>query len=89
MNDAGSEAKPETIPSALLMTDSLRCLELMSACQEALAEADRAGVIERIWNKDAALWSPEESHQKIIRNSLGWLTVANAMLAVAGELRFC
>jgi glucose-6-phosphate isomerase len=88
MNDAGSEAKPETIPSALLMTGLAAVPGTYEArVREALAEADRAGVIERIWNKDAALWSPEESHQKIIRNSLGWLTVANAMLAVAGELR--
>jgi glucose-6-phosphate isomerase len=53
----------------------------------ALGEATRVNVIERIWNRDASLWKNEESHQKIIRNSLGWLTVATEMLAVADELR--
>jgi transaldolase / glucose-6-phosphate isomerase len=53
----------------------------------ALKEAVRIDAIERIWNRDASLWKSEEPHQKIIRNSLGWLTVATEMLAVADELR--
>ncbi len=58
------------------------------ACvRAALEEAIRTNVIKRIWNKDASLWKNEESHQKIIRNSLGWLTVATEMLAVADELK--
>jgi transaldolase/glucose-6-phosphate isomerase len=55
--------------------------------REALEQATRTNVIGRIWNKDASLWKREESHQKIIRNSLGWLTVATEMLAVADELK--
>ncbi|MCG3205183.1 MAG: Transaldolase [Elusimicrobia bacterium] len=31
--------------------------------------------IKRVWEKDASLWKSEEAHQKIIKNSLGWLTV--------------
>lgn len=31
--------------------------------------------IEKLWKKDATLWKSEEAHQKIIKNSLGWLTV--------------
>src|SRR6266545_4540858 len=58
------------------------------ACvRAALEEAIRTNVIKRIWNKDASLWKNEESHQKIIRNSLGWLTVPTEMLAVVDELR--
>jgi glucose-6-phosphate isomerase len=55
--------------------------------QATLADARKAKVIERIWTKDAALWKQEESHQKIIRNSLGWLTVATKMLEVTDDLR--
>jgi len=51
-----------------------------------LDEAEASGVIGRIWSRDAALWKAEEKHQQIIKNSLGWLTVAGEMLAVAGEL---
>ncbi len=53
----------------------------------ALEETIRTEAIQRIWKKDASLWKSEESHQKIIRNSLGWLTVATEMLAVADELK--
>ncbi|MCA1629233.1 MAG: bifunctional transaldolase/phosoglucose isomerase [Acidobacteria bacterium] len=38
------------------------------------------------WRKDAALWKEDEASQKIIRNSLGWLTVAEQMGGVADEL---
>lgn len=92
MKDAGSEAKRETdrnAPVATSQTASLGSYEVR--VRAALAEADSAGVIERIWQKDAALWAkdgkPEESQQKIIRNSLGWLTVPGEMLAALEDLR--
>ena len=56
------------------------------AVQEDLAEAQSANVVKRIWEKDASLWKTEAAHQKIINHSLGWLTVANEMLAVVDEL---
>jgi glucose-6-phosphate isomerase len=92
MNDAGSEAKRETdrsTPPNASLTASLGDYE--ARVRTALAEADRDSVIERIWNKDVALWTKEgkeaAAQQTIMRNSLGWLTVAGEMLAVAGELR--
>ena len=91
MKDAGIEAKrdPEldtsNFKSANGLTASLGNYE--GSVRETLAEADRTNVIERIWNKDATLWKQEEAHQKIIVNSLGWLTVTTEMLAVAGELK--
>ncbi|MBD0372133.1 MAG: bifunctional transaldolase/phosoglucose isomerase [Pyrinomonadaceae bacterium] len=49
-------------------------------------EADRA--VQRIRAKDAALWKSEETHQEVIRNSLGWLDVARIMRErAAGELK--
>jgi transaldolase / glucose-6-phosphate isomerase len=53
---------------------------------DALAEARHDNVVQRIWSKDASLWKAEEPHQKIIRNSLGWLNVASEMHAVADDL---
>jgi len=44
----------------------------VEATLTSLAKGDAAG---RIWAKDPSLWKSEAEHQKIIRNSLGWLTV--------------
>src|SRR5712691_718316 len=91
MKDAGIEAKRETqtdTPGFKLDEQLAASLGTYEATvQETLEEADRADVIRRIWNKDAALWKNEESQKKIIANSLGWLIVPTAMLEVADELR--
>jgi glucose-6-phosphate isomerase len=57
-----------------------------SVVEDALRRLKDEGVIRRIWERDAALWKAEEAHQKIITNSLGWLTVARMMLERAGEI---
>ena len=46
---------------------------------ESVAAAEQNQVAARIWKKDAALWKSEPEHQAIIRNALGWLTVASDM----------
>src|ERR1044072_4193993 len=43
-------------------------------------------VARRIWSKDPSLWKSDEDNAKVIRNSLGWVTVADEMLGVADEL---
>lgn len=91
MRDAGIEAKRDegedqpNISTATYLNAALGNYE--ESINATLAEADRKSVIERIWKKDASLWKKDDAHQKIIRNSLGWLTVETEMLAVAGELR--
>ena len=91
MRDAGSETKRELEPDRpnFVKTEHLATSlgSYEARVHAALAEASSARVIERIWNKDASLWKSEESHQKIISNSLGWLTVAGEMLAVVNELK--
>ncbi|HEY3027681.1 MAG TPA: hypothetical protein VGJ55_16150 [Pyrinomonadaceae bacterium] len=47
-----------------------------SLFDDALQRAEREHFVRRIWDKDATLWKSEEAPQKIIRNALGWLTVA-------------
>ena len=52
----------------------------------ALREAEETAVAKRIWRKDASLWKSDDASHKQIRNSLGWLTVPDEMIGVAGEL---
>ena len=52
----------------------------------AVSDAEQATVVKRLWRKDASLWKADEAVHKQIRNSLGWLTVPDEMIAVAGEL---
>lgn len=40
----------------------------------------------RLWRKDATLWKDSPRDQEQIRNSLGWLTVTQAMEECVGEL---
>jgi transaldolase / glucose-6-phosphate isomerase len=56
------------------------------AVNAAVKKAEDREVVSRIWRKDASLWKDDEAHQKIIRNSLGWLTVADEMVRVTDEL---
>ena len=41
---------------------------------------------QRIWQKDASLWKSDEDSVKVIKNSLGWLTVADEMIGVVDDL---
>ncbi|HEV2827220.1 MAG TPA: hypothetical protein VGW76_06410 [Pyrinomonadaceae bacterium] len=95
MKDAASEAKGDTVsneqsgsPAATTSAAMMTSLgEYAAAVSATLTEAHQSKVIERIWSKDSSLWKPEPSHQKIIANSLGWLTVPGEMIEVAEELK--
>lgn len=84
MKDAGIEAKRDSAAGPPALRANLGAYQ--SVVDAALAEADSANVIQRIWDKDASLWKTEESHQKIIANSLGWLTVPRQLQTVSHEL---
>ncbi len=53
---------------------------LQAATNAALVRLEGESFSRRLWDRDAALWKQDPGHQKIIRNALGWLTVANTML---------
>jgi transaldolase/glucose-6-phosphate isomerase len=60
--------------------------ELADAVAERVKRATAENVAERIWRKDPTLWGGEHGTPEI-EDRLGWLTVADAMLEHAGELR--
>jgi len=51
-----------------------------------LADLVQRDAVARIWAKDAALWKLDPHHQKIIRDSLGWLTVMPTIRQHAANL---
>ena len=53
---------------------------------QVISRADAEAWTRKIWRKDAALWKSEDEHTKIIRNSLGWVTVLEQVSAAAEEL---
>lgn len=59
---------------------------LADRLNNAIRESEQTGVAKRIWRKDASLWKTDDASHKQIRNSLGWLTVPDEMIGVAGEL---
>ena len=59
---------------------------LSERVSEAIEDAVRDDLSKRIWRKDAGLWTKDEDGQKIIKNSLGWLTVPDEMIGVVNEL---
>ncbi len=54
--------------------------------RERMAVLEKDNFPERLWQKDAALWKADESSVKTIKNSLGWLHVAEKIEEVVGDL---
>jgi transaldolase/glucose-6-phosphate isomerase len=76
--------------AAILATVAAKKDSVLAARGEAAADLQsfkKARFVERLWKKDAALWKQEAAHQKIIRNSLGWLSLPEAMAAGLGPVR--
>lgn len=80
------EAKRDAIRSGIHARLTTSLGKYADAVNAAIKEADKGDVMRRIWRKDAALWKEEEAHQKIIKNSLGWLTVPDTMIGVEDDL---
>ena len=54
---------------------------------QALEQAKAENIAQRILEKDASVWPGDAAVAGMIKNSLGWLTVPDAMVGVVGELR--
>ncbi|MBI5882249.1 MAG: hypothetical protein HZB91_03995 [Elusimicrobia bacterium] len=57
------------------------------ATENGMEELRKARFQERLFAKDAGLFKSEPAHQKIIRNSLGWLDLPRSMAMALGPIR--
>jgi glucose-6-phosphate isomerase len=59
---------------------------LADRVNKAIEAAVSDDIVKRIRRKDASVWKSDTGSAENIRNSLGWLTVADEMIAVVDEL---
>ncbi|MGE0127095.1 MAG: bifunctional transaldolase/phosoglucose isomerase [Blastocatellales bacterium] len=79
-------SKRATLTSGLLDRMEADLGQYESAVQEVIKRAEAEQWTRKICRKDASLWKDDENHQKIIKNSLGWVTVPDQMFDAADEL---
>ena len=58
---------------------------LQAAVDRRLVQLDQARLVQRIWQHDPTVWKPDPDTPEIT-NPLGWLDVADPMLAAAPDL---
>ena len=83
MNEAESSAEVAAAPPAppaRRTADALR----IPAVEETLKFLESQSFLDRLWTKDASLWTGD---QEGIRNRLGWLTAPTIMRAPVADLR--
>jgi transaldolase / glucose-6-phosphate isomerase len=59
---------------------------LADRVDKAIEVAVTNDIVKRIWRKDPSVWKSGDDSAGMIRNSLGWLTVADEMIDVVDEL---
>src|SRR4051812_16202785 len=80
------EAKRDAMLSGINERTAASLGKYADAVSAAIREAEKGDVMRRVWRKDAALWKEDESHQKIIKNALGWLDVTDKIIGVEDDL---
>jgi transaldolase/glucose-6-phosphate isomerase len=80
------EAKRDALLSGINERTTASLGKYADAVSAAIREAEKGDVMRRVWRKDAALWKEDEAHQKVIKNALGWLNVADEMIGVEDDL---
>lgn len=82
----GLKEKRDKIVSVSVNPSSASMGKLQMAVDALLVNLDQQNFSTRLANRDASLWKDDPGHQKIIKNSLGWLAVPQAMLAQTAAL---
>jgi transaldolase / glucose-6-phosphate isomerase len=82
----GLKEKRDRMVAGSIDQSSASLGKLQAAVDAGLAKLDEENFAKRLATRDASLWKDDPGHQKIIKNALGWLTIADAMLEHAGNL---
>jgi transaldolase/glucose-6-phosphate isomerase len=61
--------------------------EYENTIKDSINQLDQNQFSSRLWQKDPSLWKSDPGHQKIIKNALGWLHVAEKMEENLRDLR--
>jgi transaldolase/glucose-6-phosphate isomerase len=72
-------SKRELLTGQKLKQATLQLGDYVEPVAETLSGLEKDNAIKRIWEKDATLWKNDDAHQRIIKNALGWLTVATTV----------
>ncbi len=75
----GVAAKKEILTGRIGKTVSFELGANQGPYENLLKKVGTENWVKRVWEKDATLWKSDEAHQKIIKNSLGWLTVPSTV----------
>jgi transaldolase / glucose-6-phosphate isomerase len=84
---ASITSKRATLMSGVNERLKLSLGEAANAVAEAVKQCEKQQWVRKIWRRDATLWKSDEAHQKIIKNSLGWVTVPDLLVDNADELK--
>ena len=81
-----SETRPNELTNSILARHTASLGNYEAAFRSALERLERDQSVSRLWKKDFTLWKTEPEREANIANSLGWLTVAEAMQPHLAEL---
>ncbi len=80
------EARRVEVMRSIIARHGAALGQYQAGFESTLKDLDKQKVVSRMWKKDPRVWKDDPAHEKIIRNALGWLKVAETMQPHIAEL---
>ena len=80
------EARRVEVMRSIIARHGATLGQYQAGFESTLKDLDKQKVVSRMWKKDPRVWKDDPAHEKIIRNALGWLKVAETMQPHIAEL---
>jgi transaldolase / glucose-6-phosphate isomerase len=80
------EARRVEVMRSIIARHGAALGQYQAGFESTLKDLDKQKVVSRMWKKDPTVWKDDPEHEKIIRNALGWLKVAETMQPHIAEL---